>query len=67
MKRGQQKARSRTAASPPATAGLAKKWRLRLVQAVLASIGLYLGYHIIDLQLLNRHFLQNEGDKRAVR
>ncbi len=62
MSRERRKAPSRAAAG-----GQPGKWRLRLVQTMLVVSSLYLGYHIIDLQLLNRHFLQNEGDKRAVR
>ncbi|MGB1270644.1 MAG: hypothetical protein ACPG5T_01085, partial [Endozoicomonas sp.] len=46
---------------------LVKKWRLKTVQAVLVLAGLSTGYRIVDLQLLNRHFLQSEGDKRSVR
>lgn len=58
----------RTAASRgTATGGQPQKWRLRMLQAILIVSSLGLGYQIIDLQLLNRHFLQNEGDKRAVR
>lgn len=54
-------------ARPSFIAGLAEKWRLHLVRGLLILAGLFLGYQIVDLQLLNRHFLQNEGDKRAVR
>ena len=57
----------RFATTHSSAAGLAEKWRLHLVRCVLIAAGLFLGYQIIDLQLLNRHFLQNEGDKRAVR
>ncbi|OED40137.1 cell division protein [Endozoicomonas sp. (ex Bugula neritina AB1)] len=42
-------------------------WRLRLVQCVMLLAGFALGYRVIDLQLLNRTFLQSEGDKRSVR
>ena len=42
-------------------------WRLRLVQCFMLLAGLALGYRVIDLQLLNRTFLQSEGDKRSVR
>ena len=42
-------------------------WRLRLVQFVLLLVGFLLGYRVIDLQLLDRSFLQGEGDKRSVR
>ena len=42
-------------------------WRLKLVQSVLLLVGLALGYRVVDLQLLDRNFLQNEGDKRSVR
>ncbi len=31
------------------------------------SVGLMLGYRVVDLQLLSHDFLQNEGDKRSVR
>ncbi|USE34882.1 penicillin-binding protein 2 [Endozoicomonas sp. SCSIO W0465] len=46
---------------------LIRKWRLKMLQSVLLIAGLALGYRIIDLQLLDRQFLQNEGDKRSVR
>ena len=43
------------------------KWRLKMLQSVLLIAGLAVGYRIVDLQLLDRQFLQNEGDKRSVR
>nr|WP_066014018.1 penicillin-binding transpeptidase domain-containing protein [Endozoicomonas atrinae] len=46
---------------------LTRKWRLKMLQSVLLVAGLAIGYRIVDLQLLDRHFLQNEGDKRSVR
>lgn len=46
---------------------LKKRWRLKVLQSVLLVAGLAIGYRIVDLQLLDRHFLQNEGDKRSVR
>ena len=42
-------------------------WRYRVVQAALLIAVALIGYRIVDLQLINRHFLQSEGDKRAVR
>ncbi|WP_067514679.1 peptidoglycan D,D-transpeptidase FtsI family protein [Endozoicomonas ascidiicola] len=45
----------------------AHKWRLKMLQGVLLIVGLALGYRVADLQLIDRHFLQNEGDKRSVR
>ena len=42
-------------------------WRYRLVQVGLLSAALLVGYRIVDLQLIDRQFLQNEGDKRSVR
>ena len=67
MRWGKKTEPDRPAATHSSAAGLAEKWRLHLVRSVLIAAGLFLGYQIIDLQLLNRHFLQNEGDKRAVR
>ncbi|WP_257263063.1 penicillin-binding protein 2 [Endozoicomonas sp. ONNA2] len=46
---------------------LVRKWRLKMLQSVLLIAGLAIGYRIVDLQLLDRQFLQNEGDKRSVR
>lgn len=46
---------------------MTRKWRLKILQWVLLVAGLAIGYRIIDLQLLDRQFLQNEGDKRSVR
>ncbi len=43
------------------------RWRLAVLQCLLVVAGLAIGYRIVDLQLLDRHFLQNEGDKRSVR
>lgn len=45
----------------------ASSWRYRLVQVCLFSAALLVGYRIVDLQLIDRHFLQSEGDKRSVR
>ena len=45
----------------------AASWRYRLVQVGLLSAALMIGYQIVDLQLLDRQFLQSEGDKRSVR
>ena len=47
--------------------GPSNRWRLAVLQCVLVIAGLSIGYRIVDLQLLDRHFLQNEGDKRSVR
>ncbi|MDP0562310.1 MAG: penicillin-binding transpeptidase domain-containing protein [Candidatus Endonucleobacter sp. (ex Gigantidas childressi)] len=44
-----------------------RRGRLVVLQSLLVVIGLSVGCRIVDLQLLNRHFLQNEGDKRSVR
>ena len=46
---------------------LIRHWRLKAVQGLLLLAGLVVGYRIVDLQLLDRQFLQNEGDKRSVR
>lgn len=46
---------------------LTRKWRLKILQMILLVAGLAIGYRIVDLQLLDRHFLQNEGDKRSIR
>ena len=45
----------------------APSWRYRLVQVCLLSAALLVGYRIVDLQLIDRQFLQSEGDKRSVR
>ena len=42
-------------------------WRYRLIQFCLLIAAGLVGYHIVDLQLLDRKFLQSEGDKRSVR
>lgn len=42
-------------------------WRIKLLQAVLVLAGIVISYRIIDLQVMNRNFLQSEGDKRSVR
>nr|MDT0253094.1 penicillin-binding protein 2 [Endozoicomonas sp.] len=49
------------------TGFLTRRWRLKVLQSILLIAGLAIGYRIVDLQLLDRHFLQNEGDKRSVR
>ena len=41
--------------------------RFRFVQALVLMAGLMVGYKVLDLQVLNRHFYQSEGDKRSVR
>lgn len=41
--------------------------RLLILVGVLSLVALAIVYRIIDLQLLNKRFLQNEGDKRSVR
>ena len=45
----------------------ARFWRYRLMQLCLLLAAVLVGYRIIDLQLVNRQFLQSEGDKRSVR
>lgn len=42
-------------------------WRLRLVQSALVIVCLFICYELAQLQLLDRQFLQREGDKRSVR
>ncbi len=42
-------------------------WRLKILQLLVVCAGLTIGYRILDLQLLDRQFLQDEGDKRSVR
>ncbi|WP_257255313.1 penicillin-binding transpeptidase domain-containing protein, partial [Endozoicomonas sp. SESOKO3] len=43
------------------------RWRIKLLQLLFVVAGLVICYRLVDLQVLNRHFLQNEGDKRSVR
>lgn len=43
------------------------RWRVKLLQLMFIMAGLVIGYRLVDLQVLNRHFLQSEGDKRSVR
>lgn len=46
---------------------ITNRWRLCLLQCVLVIVAITIAYRIIDLQLIDRHFLQNEGNKRSVR
>ena len=41
--------------------------RLIFLRILLLVAFTTLGYRVLDLQLFNKHFLQNEGDKRSVR
>ncbi len=43
------------------------RWRVKLLQLLFITVGLVICYRLVDLQVLNHHFLQNEGDKRSVR
>ena len=43
------------------------RWRIKLLQLLFITAGLVICYRLVDLQVLNRNFLQNEGDKRSVR
>ncbi|WP_263078520.1 penicillin-binding transpeptidase domain-containing protein [Endozoicomonas sp. Mp262] len=43
------------------------RWRLAVLKSIILLAGLTIVYRVVDLQLLDRHFLQNEGDKRSVR
>lgn len=42
-------------------------WRFRFIVSVLLIAAALIGWRIVDLQVIDRHFLQNEGDKRVVR
>ncbi|MDE1462784.1 peptidoglycan D,D-transpeptidase FtsI family protein [Spartinivicinus poritis] len=42
-------------------------WRFRFIVTVLIVAAALVGWRIVDLQVIDRHFLQNEGAKRVVR
>ncbi len=46
---------------------ITNRWRLCVLQCLLIIAVATTAYRIIDLQLIDRHFLQSEGNKRSVR
>ena len=43
------------------------RWRVKLLQLLFIAAGLIICLRIIDLQVINRTFLQSEGNKRTIR
>jgi cell division protein FtsI (penicillin-binding protein 3) len=43
------------------------RWRIKLLQLLFISAGLVICFRIVDLQVMNRTFLQGEGNKRSIR
>jgi cell division protein FtsI (penicillin-binding protein 3) len=48
-------------------ASMVRPWRLALVMGVLGCAAAALGWRALDLQVMNREFLQDQGDARHLR